>query len=199
MNTQALLNRQDDRQVSAWEILRDLRSLARWRAIGEPALCGATAHGLLVAPDIDVEIVGPADVRRGFGLVAEWAARPDVHRVLFIDALDGPDGGLGWQLTHHRDGLDWTVQMWLLPPDYPGPRAADLVQPLRRALTPERRAAILRIKEELLRTGRSFVSIDVYRAVVEHGVTNTPGFEAWPGPRARHDELLRWIPRAADT
>jgi hypothetical protein len=129
--------------------------------------------------------------------VAKWAAHPAVNRVLFLDELDGPGGGLGWRLNYRDAAQDWTVQMWLLPPDYAGPRAVDLVEPLRRALTPPGRAAILAIKEALAARRHAGISLDVYRAVVDDGVRDVAGFDRWPGPRTDPGDLVRWRPTGA--
>ncbi|MGL5864349.1 MAG: hypothetical protein ACRCYX_00565 [Dermatophilaceae bacterium] len=197
MNPAALLQRQAHRRRDALWVLEDLDVIARWADLGEAVLCGAVAHSLVVAPDIDVEIVGDPDVRRGFALIAEWASRPSVNRVLFLDELGGPGGGLGWQLNYRYGGQDWTVQMWLLPPGYAGPRAVDLVEPLRRALTPSSRAAILAIKEALAARRHNGISLDVYRAVVDDGIRDIVGFDNWPGLRTAPGDLVRWQPAGA--
>ena len=117
----AVLDRQDARQKRARAVLAALRPLQRWERFGEPRLCGAMSYGLLVAPDIDIGIFGDLRVDAGYSLVSEWARDPAVDRTLFINAVGAPDGGLGWELRNRRDGVRWTVQMWLLSPEYDGP------------------------------------------------------------------------------
>jgi hypothetical protein len=50
-------------------------------------LCGALAYGLLVAPDIDLEINGPPDIDAGFALARQWAHYSHVQQVRFTKEL----------------------------------------------------------------------------------------------------------------
>lgn len=174
-----LLDRQDARQNRARAVLDILRPLQRWEQFGEPMLCGAMSYGLLVAPDIDVEIFGELRVDSGFSLVSEWAQDPAVERVLFINAVGEPDAGLGWELHYRFEGERWSVQMWLLAADYDGPRSADLVAPMRAALGPGTRARILRIKEALVAREDAYRSIDIYRSVLDYGVNDIEEYDRW--------------------
>lgn len=176
----ALLARQSERHHRATLLLADLRILDRWRQHGTPRLCGAYAYHLLVAPDIDIEVDGPTDIEAGFAVAAGIASCPGVRKVTFINALDDEDAGLGWEAVcadHTRAW--WKVQMWLLPPDYTGPRSVDLVMPLRQRLDDPTRCSILRIKEHLLETATPYRSIDIYRAVTDHGVTSPEEYARW--------------------
>lgn len=176
---QDLLRRQAARHRRAHAILRRLAVLDRWRQLGNPVLCGATAYGLLVAPDIDVEVFGTLDVAAGFTVVGAIAADPAILKVTFLNATDTEDAGLGWEVVY-RDGEQlWRIQMWLLPADYPGPRSSDLVPVLRAALDDRCRCAVLQIKEHLVAAGAHYRSIDVYRAVLDFGVTTADGYARW--------------------
>lgn len=175
----SLLDRQDARQDKARTVLDMLQPLQQWERFGEPRLCGAMSYGLLVAPDIDIEIFGDLRVDAGFSLVSEWARDPAVDRVLFINAVGEPDAGLGWELHYRLDGVRWALQMWLLPAGYEGPRSADLVAPMSAALCPGTRARILCIKEALVERETSYRSIDVYRAVLDHGVNAVEEYDQW--------------------
>lgn len=175
----AVLDRQDARQKKAHAVLTALRPLQRWERFGEPRLCGAMSYGLMVAPDIDIEIFGDLRVDAGFSLVSDWARDPAVDRALFINALGAPDGGLGWELHYRLEEVRWTVQMWLLSPDYDGPRSADLVAPMRTALCSNTRSRILHIKEALVARKDEYRSIDVYRSVLDHGVNGVEEYDRW--------------------
>lgn len=189
----SLLARQDARQEKARTVLDTLRPLQRWERFGEPRLCGAMSYGLLVAPDIDIEIFGDLRVETGFSLVSEWARDPAVDRVLFINAVGEPDAGLGWELHYRLDDVRWAVQMWLLPADYEGPRSADLVAPMRAALCSTTRSRILRIKEVLVARKAEYRSIDVYRAVLGHGVKGVEEYDRWCRSYSSTG-LLNWSP-----
>lgn len=169
--------------------------MERWADVGRPVLVGAAAYGLLVARDIDIEIYCESPtVDPGFALVSELARRLGVWKVRFSNELDGPDRGLYWQLRLRGAETEvWKVDMWLLGHDHPGPRSADLVEPMRNALTDESRATILGIKEALLDQPEVH-SIEIYEAVLDGGARTVAEFRAW---RSEHepDGLTSWRPR----
>jgi hypothetical protein len=143
-----VLDRAEQRLHMAHEILTQLQLFERWRIFGTPVLVGAVAYGLAMAPDIDMEIY--CDVPRiehGFVVLQDCALHPNVRKAHFGNYLDEADEGLYWRLIYRTDdGIDWKIDMWSLRRDHPGPCAAQLVEPLRQALTPETRRAILELK-----------------------------------------------------
>jgi hypothetical protein len=196
---QQLLDRQAERQRVAGQLLDDLQPLQRWQAHGQPVLCGALAYGLLVAPDIDLEITGPPDIDAGFALVRQWAHNPKTQQVRFANELHTPHQGLYWQLRVHHHGQLWKLDMWLLAPDHPGPRSQDLIQQLRQALTDTTRCTILGLKEALIaRSAGPHDSLGLYRAVLEDGIATLEQFDAW---RASHPSttLSNWRPQSRTT
>jgi hypothetical protein len=198
MVNDGLLRRQQVRQRAAREILGRLRLLDSWAEAGVPKLVGAAAYGLMVAPDIDIEIFCDVPtVDPGFAIVSELAREPSIWKVRFSNELDRPDRGLYWQLRYRADDAEvWKVDMWLLGHDHPGPRSVDLVEPMKRALTDETRAAILEIKEALF--GQPGVhSIEIYEAVLEDGVRSATEFSAWR-TRREPSGLTSWRPTLSD-
>ena len=193
-----LLHRQAQRKQVADQILSHLGLMERWARVGEPSLVGAAAYGLLVAPDIDLEIYcDNPSVDPGFAIVSELARQPAVWKVRFSNELDARDRGLYWQLRYRaHDAEIWKIDMWLLGHDHPGPRSADLVDPMKRALTDEKRHAILGIKEAVL--GEPDVhSIEIYEAVLDGGVRAAAEFRAWRSEREPNG-LTFWQPTPHD-
>jgi hypothetical protein len=195
MNT--TLARAADRLRIARHILVQLQLMERWSAFGDPVLVGAAAYGLVVAPDIDIEIYcDKPKIEDGFEVLHACALDPHIRKARFANELDGPDMGLYWQLRYqHEDGAAWKIDMWSVRRDHPGPTSASLVEPMKQALTDETRQAILEIKEHklldpLLQCG----SIHVYRAVLDDGVRNFGQFKTW----LEHHQttgLTNWKPR----
>lgn len=186
--------RADERLRVAQEVLRELGLLERWARYGEPGLVGSVALGLVVEPDIDLEIeCAEADVAHGFSVLAACAAMPGVRKARFANALDLADRGLYYQLRYERAGREWKIDMWALPRDNPGPRGSDLVGPMLRTLTDETRDAILAIKEAAVAGGEAVQGIWVYRAVLEAGVRDHEAYRAWIAGRST-DGLTYWHP-----
>jgi hypothetical protein len=82
MESDNLVERQAARQRTAGETLARLGRLERWAEVGVPKLVGAAAYGLMVAPDIDIEIYCDAPtVEAAFGVVSEVSRQPRVWRI----------------------------------------------------------------------------------------------------------------------
>lgn len=195
----ALLARSRARAERAAEIVRRLGLLEAWSRYGRPVVVGAVAHGLTLDPDIDLEVYCPdLDPAHGFAVLAVAARDPGLRETLFRNFLDGQDGAYYWRLLYRDDdGTDWKIDMWSAPQDYALPRGEDLLAPLARALTPETRLAILRLKDWRAATGTELLSIDLYRAVLEGGVRDPDGLAAW---LAGHEtgRLTDWKPGSVD-
>jgi hypothetical protein len=180
-----LFARQAALQARADDVLRDLDVLALLRAVGTPTRTGSSVLGLMVARDIDITTVGPTlDVATIFPLGLSLAEHPRVWRVTFRNetghwntSADYVDG-LYWLVECDDSAGDrWKLDLWFL---LDGTTQYDLehIQTLPGRLTPEARAAILRIKED--RVARdvtpSIPSYTIYEAVLDHDVRTPAEF-----------------------
>lgn len=177
-----VLEQCNQRLRTAHDILAELRLFERWQVFGTPILVGAVAYELAMAPDIDMEIY--CDVPRiedGFAVLQACALHPNVRKAHFGNHLDEVDEGLYWRLIYRaNDGTEWKIDMWALRRDHPGPCAAQLVEPLRNALTIERRRAVLELKLQMQQGSiPHHPSIDIYRAVIDGGVRMPAELEVW--------------------
>jgi hypothetical protein len=117
-----LIARASELQKQAHDVIRQLQLRERWSQIGKVTFSGSSRFGLMVAPNIDMEVY--ADAPRpsaGFQVIAGIADVHGVTRVRFKNQLDDPeDPGLYWY-TQYRDGLgqDWSIDTWLVPRDHP--------------------------------------------------------------------------------
>lgn len=169
------------RLVTAHYILSELKLIEQWATFGQPVIVGSVAHGLVVAPDIDIEIYSEEpQIDDGFRVLSVCAHHQRVTKARFANELRGPDQGLYWQLRYqHEDGEIWKIDMWSLSFNHPGPLAVDLVEPMAFTLTDEMRGAILGIKEHLFDSNESYGGIYIYRAVIEAGVRSVHEFYEW--------------------
>ncbi|MEU7141916.1 hypothetical protein ABZ942_20860 [Nocardia sp. NPDC046473] len=195
-STPDVLEQSRQRIRQAHEILTRLRLFERWQAFGTPILVGAMACELAMAPDIDIEIYCDAPcIEDGFTVLRDCAVLDNVRKARFGNHLNDPDEGLYWRLDYRAtDGTDWKIDMWMLRRDHPGPCAAQLVAPLRAALTPEIRRTILELKS-LMQTGTipRCPSIDIYRAVIDGGLHSDADLAKWLAVHPR-DQLTFWKP-----
>jgi hypothetical protein len=184
----AVLARAEARRQAAWTVLERLELLRRWRRYGEPVVVGSVALGVVVRPDIDLEIVTDAPrVEDGFAVVTACAHIPGVRRARFRNELVDPDPGsptgLYWRLEYRADdGQWWTIDMWLLDHDAPG-RGAEMAARLGPLLTDDRRVVVCAIKESALARQRRVSGLAVCQAVVYHGVRNLEEFDRWAAGR----------------
>jgi len=191
-----LLERAARTRQQAQAILDDLDLLEKWRRFGRPVLVGAVSFDLAVAPDIDMEVYCPElRIEHGFQVLAECALNPRVIAAQFLNALSSPDKALYWQLRYRTDnGTEWKVDMWSAPQDYDLPRGENFVQPMKESLTDEARQAILALKEARA-DGRlpTFLSVDLYRAVLDGGVRTAREMQQWLQSN-QVGVLTDWIP-----
>lgn len=172
----------DKRRQTARQILQNLKLVEQWSRFGRPVIVGAFAYDLMFAPDIDMEIYCPTlRIEDGFEVLRTCALHPSVTQVQFINALATPDQALYWQLRlRDADGEEWKVDMWSAPEDYPLPRAEYLVEPMRRALTPETRSTIIMLKAHIHEDpSLAAFSIHLYRAVMTDGVRTVKEWRDW--------------------
>ncbi len=155
--------------------------LARYGAVH---VAGSYALHLMAWRDLDVYLeAGAITVADRFSLGAQVAAALEpVHMSYRNERLARtPDlpVGLYWgaYLGDERAGA-WKLDIWAMgEPEY-RPLAA-VQDGIAGRLTPQTRRAILEIKGALWRHPeyrRSFGSMDIYTAVLEHGVRDLPGF-----------------------
>lgn len=188
------------RRAEALGILEGLGLLSAWAEFGRPVLVGAVAHDLVWGRDIDLEVYCPqVRIRDGFQVLAQACqASPRVASAQFGNFLAEADQALYWQLKYRRpEGEEWKVDMWSARDDYALPRGESLVGPLRAALTPETRLAILRLKQAREhQTGLDCLSIDLYRAVVRDGVRRPEELRVWLASN-EVGVLSGWLPGGA--
>ncbi len=190
----ALIARQDALHAEATAVLDDLRLLAPLGEMGEVALIGSYALGLMVWRDLDIHIYCPTlTAARVFSALRPMAMHPRVIRLNF-DNWRGPNAipafpdGYYWGI-HYRAviGCEWKLDLWFLPEGTPR-EATALVARMTRDLKPETRHAILSLKEiwhRLPSYGRMVTSVDVYDAVLYHVVRTPDDFARYLRSRSK--------------
>jgi hypothetical protein len=183
-----LFERQDALQARARAILADLDAFALLRDVGDATQVGSSALGLMVARDIDITtLCRSLDPGPVFDLGRGLARHPRVRRLTFRKDTGrwntGPDypEGIYWLVEYVADpDVAWTLDLWFL---LEGTTQFDLehMKTLPRRLTPETRAAILRIKEAVYAdtTRPRGPSYAIYEAVLDDGIRTAEAYERY--------------------
>jgi len=185
--------RQDHLQREADAVAEDLGLAGLLAPHGRVERVGSAALGLMVAADLDLTVVClrlDDSVKRAVTAAgATLGLHERVRQVTFRDDTGAwntdpryPDGLYLNVEYRSAAGREWTLDIWFV--DEPD-RQPDLahVRDLPPRLTDAHRTTILGIKQALSeRPAASRVpSYEVYRAVLDHGVTDVAAFDAWAG------------------
>ncbi len=192
-----LIARASELQEQAHGVIRLLQLRERWSELGEVTFSGSSRFGLMVAPNIDMEVYADSPrPRDGFQVIAGIAEIPGVRRVRFKNQLDDPeDPGLYWYIQYRdRLGQDWSIDTWLIPSDHPlAMHPARFAEAMCERLDDDLRRTILQIKHESRCRNADTRSIEIYKAVLRDGIGTYDAFERWleqNPPRKLED----WMP-----
>jgi hypothetical protein len=194
----ALWEAQKQLQAEADHVVDDLELEDVLAAAGRLVRVGSSAMGLMVRRDIDITVIctrlDATALRQFAGIGAHLMQQPMVSAVRFrndcgiwnAEPEKYPDGLYLGLTASAADGNTWTLDIWLVDDATRQPDLAHLETLLPR-LTPERREAILQIKQVLAdrhNNAHGVSSALVYEAVMEHGVQDMPQFHRWCDARA---------------
>ncbi|OEO29136.1 hypothetical protein VW23_002400 [Devosia insulae DS-56] len=195
-----LLVAQKQLQAEADAVVAALGLVEPLSEIGQPTRVGSSALGLMVRRDIDITVscrkLDDATLAAFAQLGARLMQRTDlVVGVRFrndagswnAEPQNYPDGLYLGLAVRTAEGANWTFDIWLVDQPERQPDLAHLRTLLPR-LTDADRRTILGIKHELAKgdgTEPRLPSALVYEAVMDHGVLDLAGFEAWHAGRAR--------------
>ncbi|MFI6829141.1 hypothetical protein ACIBG5_18695 [Kribbella sp. NPDC050241] len=188
-----LRTRADARLRTAYELVRELDLLGRWSRYGDVEIVGSVGIGVVVAPDIDLEIHSDdPQVADGFRVMRPLAELPRSRRITYLDARDRHERGQYWKLEYELTPDEtWTIDMWVLKRG--ASSGAPLTAALRDALSPELRDRVLAIKEEAVAIGERAYGYWLYQAVLDAGVRSFAEFRTWLGDRNIYDRT-GWMP-----
>jgi hypothetical protein len=190
----ALLRRQQALQAESEVVLVELR-LDEWLGdVGPVRHLGSAVHGLMVWRDIDLSVAAadmPAE--RVFEAIRPLALLPSVREVRYrkdvgrftptVDPLHARHYvAASYQGAH---GAEWHIDIsfWLC-----GMHPEPVDDTLAHALTPEARVAILWLKElwhRLPAYRHQVFSVDIYDAVLKHGVRTPVAFDGYLAARGK--------------
>lgn len=185
-----LLERQDTLQAEAWRILDTLDLAGALALIGPVEVIGSLATGLMVWRDIDLHILAPglsSSVAQGamgpyFGHSEIGAIRYRYDHAAQNPANDPNNDRYYYALFYQGgDGHEWKIDIsiWIAtPPHVERLPYSELIA----RLNDETRLAILWIKDQWFARPEyrmTVSSVDLYDAVLDHGVRTPDEFTAY--------------------
>ncbi len=185
-----LLRRADLLQAEAAEVIAELDLPALLGGVGRVEQLGSSVSGLMVWRDIDfVAHCGDLTPGRAWDALLPFLAQPRLLRLSYRNESGerNPTGQAAderyYFVTYYESaaGHEWKIDLSLWLSDTPRPHLAQL-DDLRRRLTDETRLAILWIKDvwhRLPTYPEEIGGVDVYDAVLEHGVRTPDEFAVY--------------------
>ncbi len=192
----ALLRQQDSLQAEAAALLAQVDLLRHLGVVGQAELIGSAALGLMVWRDIDIMVAAPGlSAARAFAALSPLITDPRVTQLRYVNhsgrfnATGVPEDERYYFATLYRvdNEAEWKLDISFWLADQPRHEIAALDATLRQ-LSDATRIAILWIKEVWHRqpTYRTAVlSIDIYDAVLMHGVRTPSAFERYLRERGK--------------
>ncbi|MDO8435829.1 MAG: hypothetical protein Q7S82_00375 [bacterium] len=184
-----LLKRAEKLQQEAMGIIDKLGIFSILKKISEPSIIGSAENGLMVWPDIDIHAyMKELDLDKVLDLLKEFALLPTIQKVQFSNFRELRRDHLKSKMRFPRGyyvGLrsvqpsgEWKVDIWF---GEKGTPINDYDVLNLSSITKEQRAAILRIKKAWLDEKGGYkdgvISIDIYKAVLEHGIIDENNFK----------------------
>jgi hypothetical protein len=191
-----LLARRGALVAEAAAVMEDLKLMPVLSRVGTVRQVGSSASGLMVWRDIDINVVSPGiGISEAFDTMREFVAHPQVTKLRYMNESGklNPTGELRderyyFALFYAADGgEEWKVDISFWLKDVPRSEGEDL-RNLQEQLTPESRLAILWIKDVWHRLPAYRVevcSVDIYDAVLRHGVRTPDGFDRYLAERGK--------------
>ncbi len=172
---------------SAKEILNALDLETRLSHLGDFQLDGSYASDMMVKPDIDIRVVtANPDLRSAATFAQEMMLMPDVRRTMVTNYLrhstkTGMPKGIYIGLHIMQDDVRWNVDIWVMR-ESERLDTANFPRGWFERLTNDQKDIIIMLKTDLLEAGRypgEYHSADVYRAVMNGGVSSVSELEQW--------------------
>ena len=197
MENSGLLELSKHIRQSALCVLNDLDIVNRCRYIGGKAnIVGSLKSDLMLNNrDIDIHIyTGEPMVEKSFSFMKEIAKSKAVRDIQYKNLLDTNEECIEWHLWYEaEEGVTWKLDIIHLRKGslYDG-YIEKVTDKIIERLTPETKEAILRIKYGLGEKS-NVPGIQIYHAVLEHGIKKYADFIQW-SEKNPVDTVLEWMP-----
>lgn len=184
-------------QKDAWQVIHDTNIIEIWSSIGATInLVGSLKMGLLINNrDIDFHVyMTPFNLSDSFSAMARLAENKRIKTIRYGNLLEAGDKCIEWHAFYgDKYGHTWQIDMIhiLNESEYAG-HFEKVAERISAVMTPEIRANILRIKHGLP-IEKKVMGIQIYKAVIEHGIQDIDSFWAWKEQNP-DDGIITWMP-----
>jgi hypothetical protein len=182
---------------SALQVLTDLNIAEHCREVGgELNIVGSLKTDLMLNHrDIDLHFyTGEPMIEKSFAFMERLAKNNAVKNIQYKNLLDTKEECIEWHLWYQAEkGITWKLDIIHIRKGslYDG-FFEKVTDKLIERLTPETKEAILRIKFELGEKS-NVQGIQIYHAVLEHGIKKYADFIQW-SKKNPVDAVLEWMP-----
>ena len=180
-----VLRKQTKLQKEAYEVLDRLGIITYLSRFGKPEIVGSLAHGLMTWPDIDIILRKQINEDDFWKTAAFLLAQRDFKTISIMDFRKSvnPNTPKGLHICikdFEWKGKGWKIDLWFIPPI--DQSAENLNEWLKIAIKEQHKLPILKIKSEIFshpKYRKEVFSIDIYRAVIEKGITDLEEFKKY--------------------
>lgn len=186
MTTEELLKQQDELQKEGKQLLEKIGLLEFISRFAKPEIVGSMASGLMVWPDIDLELVVDRFNDEDYWETVKFMFYiKEIYHSIYIQDFrksQNPNTPKGLYIGTkiENEGKEWKIDLWFILPHIKG--LENMNEWIKGKLNDENRAIILNIKSELyknIKYTKDFFSIDIYKAVINNGVQDLDGFRKY--------------------
>jgi len=190
-----LLQRQDMLQKEAHAVVEELDIVDMLSNVGTVRVLGSSVLGLMTWRDIDIAVSSPSlTSKQAYETVQPLLTHPRVKQGCYLNESGSynptglsHDERYFFMVYYDRQAeSDWKIDIsfWLAPSIHPEP----IYEAVKQQLTPETRLAILCIKDvwyKLPFYRQEVSSVDIYDAVLQHGVRTLDEFDQYLNERGK--------------
>ena len=181
------------------QILNKFGLLKILQNYGQPYVTGSYALNLMTRRDLDINIKADDLTEPRFSMLRQDIVDAfQLQNAQYLNEFKDrhPRLPLGYYIGGSTNilgaGKEWELDIWSM--DSKQVRSnKKMLQKLATSLNPGHRAIILKIKTECLKNSgyqHRFFSMDIYKAVLEEGITNTVDFLGWAEKYLRTDQAI---------
>ena len=164
------------------ELLNDKGLLRLLESFGKPHVLGSYSLGTMVWRDLDFNLENGAITEHDFfELGGRLASVVSPTKMNYRDTRTQPVGLYWGVYMNHRSEDGWKIDIWAIDSgQYKGLK--EFQDSIEERITASSRLKILSIKPAVWRDpryGHNFTSVEVYRAVLDHGIEDEDGFRKY--------------------